>query len=54
MYAVLAQIYWPVWIAFAAMGYSAFGMFAGIVAVFASWSLAWRIEFKTWKFWKGV
>lgn len=46
-----SQIYCPVWLFLRWLGYTYSGMAAGALLVVFLWSMMWRVEFRTWKFW---
>lgn len=50
---LIAQLYWPVWLAADAYGHSYAGMLLGVLVVCFGWALWWKIEFNDWSFWKS-
>ncbi len=54
MYILLAQLYWPVWLIFDYYGMSKLGMLIGVLVVHAAFSIAWKIEFNDWHWWKEI
>lgn len=50
-FAVIAQLYWPVWLLFLHYGYNWIGILAGVIVVIGLEMLAWRMTFGTYRFW---
>ena len=44
-YVAAAQLYWPIWLGFSAIGHTWIGMLVGSLIVIALWKLLWVFEF---------
>ena len=53
-YTLATLIYWPIWLGFRANGYTYLGMLLGALAVVSMFSILWKIQFGTWKFWEEL
>ena len=51
---LIAQIYWPIWLAFRHFGHSYIGMVVGFVVVNFLFCLWWKIEFGKWRWWVSL